>query len=71
MAVDKFNMPRNVAETIDKLHTAAERVRMWDAICRYEFYDIKPDFSGDELALFEKLRAKVDAMNGGKRNGKK
>lgn len=71
MAKDKFNMPRTVAETIDTLPTAADRVRMWDAICRYEFYSIKPDFSGNELALFERLQAEVKAINGGKRNEKR
>lgn len=71
MATDKFNMPRTVAETILELPTAADRMRMWNAICNFTLDDIMPDFSSEELALFEKLQAEVNAINGGKRNGKR
>lgn len=71
MAKDKFNMPRTVAESILELPTAADRVRMWIAIINYGLDGILPEFSGYDLALFEKLRAEVDAINGGKRHGKK
>lgn len=71
MATDKFNMPRTVAEAILELSTAADRVRMWNAICNFALDDIVPDFSGEELALFEELQAEVKSINGGKRNGKR
>ena len=71
MAKNKFNMPRTVVDAIFELPTAAGRVRMWHAICNFALDDKMPDFSGEELALFEKLQAEVKAINGGKRNGKK
>lgn len=71
MRKDKFNMPRTVADTLLDMRDDTAMLRMAHAIINYGLDGILPDFSGDELALFEKLRAKVDAINGGERNGKR
>lgn len=72
MKKDKFIMPRTVVEAIRELPSIGF-VRMIEAICDYEFEDKMPDFSGDELALFNWCREELDKWNIPKvrRNGKR
>ena len=65
MGKEKFVMPSSVATTLLEISDNQARVRMINAICNYEFNGIVPDFTGDELALFEKLRTELRAKNGG------